>query len=100
MSRNRDFGKKPYMQTEEDDYQDMVKYNPLSQNQDPRYKKHSEFLKPYGGVESYPEMENFSPIQFQKPYIDLPNRDVPTFFGEPDPCKSANYLKRMRHEGF
>ena len=93
MSRNRDFGKKPYMQTEEDNYQDMVKYNPLSQNQDPRYKKHSEFLKPYGGAADYPEMENFSPVQFQKPYTDIPNIDIPsTGEGEPNPCEALRHI--------
>ena len=71
---SKDFGRKTYMETEEDDYRDVIKYNPLSQNQDKRFQRHSELLKPYDGAEGYQEMENYSPVQnkfvYRNPTVD------------------------------
>lgn len=87
MTRNKDFFRKPYMETPEDDYSDMMKYIPDAAQPDYRSKPHSEMLKPYDDrIRDYEGMEHFYPNNFNIPE-QPPSIDADPISGEPNPCE-------------
>src|SRR3972149_9304684 len=94
MARNKDYGRRPYLETENDDYRDFIKYRPFSQNTP----HHSEFIKPYDDrVKDYTAMEALHPSNFDIPN-QLPSVDTnPEFdiYTPTDPCKEASKIHGM-----
>ena len=94
MTRNKDYGRRPYLETENDDYKDFMKYRPFSQNTP----NHSEFIKPYDErVKDYTGMEALHPGNFKSPEL-TPSIDTDPGFGQipsEDPCAEAAKINAM-----
>ena len=91
MTRSKDLFRKPYMETPEDDYSDMMKYIPDAAQPDYRSKPHSEMIKPYDDrIRDYNEMEHFYPSNFS--IIAQPPSAELIVSGEPNPCEALRHI--------
>ena len=92
MTRSKDLFRKPYMETPEDDYSDMMKYIPDAAQPDYRSKPHSEMIKPYDDrIRDYGEMEHFYPSNFSI-IAQPPSVDIGIVSGEPNPCEALRHI--------